>query len=69
MNLVPGTAALLTKAVAVDIDAARANSLADAAPFIDITDVRRNTAATEELAAAVPNADCDPDPGDDADDD
>jgi len=53
----------------VPIDAARATTLADAVPYIDINDVRRDRAPTHELVAAVPNADVPPHPDDDADDD
>ena len=59
---------ILRKAMAVRIDGARAATLANAAPFIDIDDVRRaQAAAAEPLAAAAERIDDEPDPEDDAD--
>ena len=65
---------LLTNAMAVRVDAARAATLADAVPFIDRDDLHRAQEATTPradaaLVAAAHDIDADPDPGDDADDD
>ena len=64
---------LLTKALRVNVDAARANTLAAAVPFIDRADIDRAMAAQNAPAladAALPQElDQDPEPGDDADDD
>ena len=55
--------------MAVDIDAARAATLADAVPFIDRDALPRAAAAANAPAAlAAGNLDVDPDPDDDADD-
>ena len=66
-------AGLLKAAMAVRIDGARAATLADAAPFIDILDVLRAQAASRDsaggLARVVEQIDDPADPDDDADDD
>ena len=59
---------LLNNAMATHVDAGRATTLADAAPFIDISDVRRQM-VPEALADAAAHLDDEPDPHDDADND
>ena len=66
---------LVTRAMAVNVDAARANSLADAVPFIDLADVQRAraqavaAAPADTLDAAAANIDVAVDADDDADED
>ena len=60
---------ILSKAMSVRIDAARANSLADAVPFIDISDVRRAQHAADDIGRAAERLDDAPCADDDADQD
>ena len=65
-------ARLLSGALSVEVDAARANTLAQAVPFIDRTDVERAMAANPILNLDTQDAldlDQAPEPGDDADND
>ena len=65
---------LLGSALSVRVDAARAATLADAIPFIDLQDVRRHQAKYHNtgdaaLTEAAANIDQQPEPDDDADQD
>ena len=53
----------------VQISGARAATLADAAPFIDITDVRRHAADSLRAAPVADSIDANVDPERDFDDD